>query len=84
MHSWRHWFEYSSKQELEMHEIAQAYYDRYGSSEPRRITEVRMRNDPDYRRAVSEQQYADGRATMFGLAVIIEMLEAQMQERRSP
>lgn len=79
MHAWRYWFDRSNELEKEVFEFEEAYFERYDYST---ITIVRMENDPEYRRMVGRQRYAEARAATFGMAVMIRTLEVLTEQGR--
>jgi hypothetical protein len=80
MHAWRYWFDRSNELERTVYEIAEAYYGKYGYSN---VTDLRMVDDPQYKLAISQQQFAERRVATFGMAVVIRMLEMWVERGRS-
>jgi hypothetical protein len=77
IHGFRYWYQRSNDYEREVYEWAAAYYERYGHS---RVTDLKIRDDDQYRIAIENQQFAERRANTFGLAAVIRMLEASIAE----
>lgn len=77
MHAWRYWLSMAERSEKTVYEIRAAYYAEYQNTT---TAELMILDDPDYRVAVGDQQFATRQAGLYADAVQVRLLEAILAE----